>query len=106
MSEPTNSPREQFAVRFRRELYRRTGGRVTALEVREDGDQKIVVSCTVPSYHVKQLVILAALTALTPKEGPDVVLDVRVGAAPPLAAGSGDDGAWDGPERLSLSSRR
>jgi hypothetical protein len=101
MSEPTASPREPLPLRLRRELYRRTGGRVTGLEVRQDGDD-ILVSGKVPSPQVKVLVILAALTALRPKEGQNVVLELCVEAAPPLAEGSGCDGAWDGPVGASL----
>ncbi|HEX5270606.1 MAG TPA: hypothetical protein VFW33_08980 [Gemmataceae bacterium] len=104
MSEPAGSPRETFILRLRRELHRRAGGRVTALEIGEKGGA-ISVSCRVPSYHVKQLVIVAVLTSLPPKEGHDVLLDVRVGTAAPLAEGSGDDGAWDGPGRVSASGR-
>ncbi len=103
MSESMASPREPFALRFRRELYRRAGGRVTALEIRETGAE-VAVSCTVPSYHVKQMVIVAALASLVPKEGRDLLLNVRVAAAGPLAEGSGDDGAWEGPGRHRPSS--
>jgi hypothetical protein len=95
MRESTASPRESFAERFRRELYRRVGGRVTELEIRET-EGAIAVSCTVPSYHVKQLVIVATLVSLRPGAGQEVLLDVRVAAPIPLGEGSGDDGAWEG----------
>jgi hypothetical protein len=87
-----------FARRFERELYRRTGGRISGLEIEEQGRQ-IVVSCSVPSLHVRLLVVLAVLTALPPGGGRDVVLHVHVSPAPPLAEGSGADGAWAGPPR-------
>jgi hypothetical protein len=104
MSEPTTSPREPLLLRLRRELYRRTGGRLTGLEVRQDGDV-VFVSGTVPSPQVKVLVILGALKALGPKEGQNVVLELCVETAPPLAEGSGCDGAWDGPVGGSLPAR-
>ncbi len=94
MSESTTSPVEGFALRFRRELYRRVGGRVTGLDIRETA-QGIAVSCTVPSYHIKQHVIVATLVSLGSREGQQVRLDVRV-APTPLAEGSGDDSAWEG----------
>jgi hypothetical protein len=99
MSELDPLPGEPFALRFRRELQRRTGGRVAGLEIRCH-EREVRVSCTVPSYHVKQLVIVAALTALDATEGHDVILSVRVSAAPPLAEGSGGDGASAGSQRL------
>jgi len=97
MSESTAAG-ESFARRLERELYRRTGGRIWGLEVTEDA-QEIVVSCEVPSFHVRQLVVIAAVTALPAGGARDVVLHVRVGPSPPLAEGGGDDGAWAGPTR-------
>ncbi len=104
MSAPNAAPGEAFVARFRRELGRRIGGRVRDLEVRCE-ERQVVVCCTVPSYHAKQLVILAALTALSPDEGHDVILNVRVGP-PPLAEGSGGDGAATAVGPLSLARGR
>jgi hypothetical protein len=102
MSESNASPGDAFVLRFRRELRRRVGGRVGGLEIRRR-QRQLVVSCTVPSYHVKQMVIVAALTALSPEEGHDVVLNVRVSELPPLPQASGGDGAAAAAVPLSLS---
>jgi hypothetical protein len=95
---------EPFARRVERELYRRTGGRISGLEVTEDA-QEILVSCTVPSFHVRQLVVIATMAALPRGAAHDVVLHVRVGPAPPLAKGSGEDGAWAGTLRQARPAR-
>ena len=95
---------EPFARRFERELYRRTGGRISGLEIEEQGRQ-IVVSCSVPSLRVRRLVVIAILTALPPGGGRDVVLHVHVCPAPPLAEGGGEDGAWAGTMRQARPPR-
>lgn len=94
----TTAAREPFAQRFERELYRRTGGRISGLEIEEQGRQ-IVVSCSVPSLQVRRLVVIAILTALPLGGGRDVVLHVHVSPAPPLGEGGGEDGAWAGTMR-------
>jgi hypothetical protein len=94
----TTSAGEPFARRFERELYRRTGGRFWGLGIRQD-EREVVVSCSVPSFHVRRLVVIAAVTALSAGAARDVVLDIRVGPCAPLAQGSGGDGARAGTRR-------
>jgi hypothetical protein len=63
------------------QIVRRAGRRVRQLRV-EVGAERVVVHGRTPSYHVKQLVILAILEVLGETDQA-LVADVRVRVEPP-----------------------
>ena len=66
---------------MKRQIVKRTTGRVSQLQVERVNDRIIIHGFTA-SYYVKQLVLQAVLESLDEKTGVPVALDIKVGVHP------------------------